>query len=79
LPTFTNLGKFVLPQAPPKVAVMVTCPLKLFCRVATPVEELIERPDGLEEDQDGVVPNGWFNTVKFVPEEHTEIGDKPIE
>jgi hypothetical protein len=51
LPTFTTLVRILVPQAPTTVAVIVTCPMKLFYLVAKPVCELIDRPLGLLDAQ----------------------------
>jgi hypothetical protein len=50
LPTTTFLVNVTFPQLVGRVAVIVTCPSKLFTRVATPVVELITKPDGLLDD-----------------------------
>lgn len=72
VPKTTLLLAFKLPQAPANVAVTVAEPLKPPTRLATPLE-LTESPSGLLDDQEGVVPNGWFSTVN-VPEEHIGLG-----
>jgi hypothetical protein len=44
VPTQTDRIMFIDPHALEIVAVIVTCPLKLFCRVAKPVVGLIVNP-----------------------------------
>lgn len=51
LPTVTTLVNAILPQPPLMVAVTVTSPIKLFTLTAAPVVALMERPEGLLEDQ----------------------------
>ena len=72
VPTIIDFVTFILPHAPPMVVVMVAGPLKLLRRMAAPVEELMERPEGLEENQDTGVFGIRFCNEK-VPEEQNGL------
>lgn len=72
-PIHTLVFSVLDPQALETVADTVTLPLKLFPRVATPVDGSIDSHDGLLEDQFRFVPAGWL-AICIVPVEQITVG-----